>query len=121
MRVSSAKKTFFNTDTTSASMPITAHLERLQRQEAWERHEAPPNSKDQEVKTVNTKSKTDFFSDIKPSYFNTGCCCYDDGDITGIEIVNGNICLIKWEKKEGAPFRVELEKKSLEALAKQLN
>ncbi|MFT3932719.1 MAG: metallophosphoesterase [Chitinophagaceae bacterium] len=35
-----------------------------------------------------------------PSYFNTGCCCFDDGDITGIEIENGSIRLIKWETKE---------------------
>jgi predicted phosphodiesterase len=33
----------------------------------------------------------------KPSYFNTGCCCYSDGDITGIEIAEGCIRLIKWE------------------------
>lgn len=33
---------------------------------------------------------------FKPSYFNTGCCCYSDGDITGIEIVEGSIKLVKW-------------------------
>lgn len=38
-----------------------------------------------------------------PSYFNTGCCCFDDGDISGIEIDGGNIRLIKWETKNGAP------------------
>ncbi len=31
---------------------------------------------------------------IKPSYFNTGCCCYNDGDITGIEIEGGYIRLV---------------------------
>lgn len=30
------------------------------------------------------------------TYFNSGCCCFDDGDITGIEIENGMIRLIKW-------------------------
>jgi UDP-2,3-diacylglucosamine pyrophosphatase LpxH len=36
---------------------------------------------------------------LKPSpcYFNTGCCRFDDGDITGIEIENGTIRLIKWD------------------------
>ena len=31
-----------------------------------------------------------------PSYFNTGCCCYRDGDITGIEITFEKITLVKW-------------------------
>lgn len=32
----------------------------------------------------------------KPSYFNTGCCRFKDGDITGIELVDGSLRLIKW-------------------------
>jgi UDP-2,3-diacylglucosamine pyrophosphatase LpxH len=35
-------------------------------------------------------------SDNKPCYFNTGCCSYADGDITGLELVDGSIKLIKW-------------------------
>jgi hypothetical protein len=31
-----------------------------------------------------------------PSYFNTGCCCFSDGRITGIEIVKGEIRLARW-------------------------
>jgi UDP-2,3-diacylglucosamine pyrophosphatase LpxH len=34
-----------------------------------------------------------------PCYFNTGCCKFDDGDITGIEIEDGAIRLIKWSKQ----------------------
>ncbi len=37
---------------------------------------------------------------LKPSYFNTGCCCFTDGDITGIEIEEGEIRLIKRKKEE---------------------
>jgi predicted phosphodiesterase len=33
---------------------------------------------------------------MKPSYFNSGCCCYRDGDITGIEITYEKITLVKW-------------------------
>ena len=33
---------------------------------------------------------------MKPSYFNSGCCCYRDGDITGIEITYEKILLVKW-------------------------
>jgi len=39
----------------------------------------------------------------KPSYFNTGCCCYSDGDITGIEIVDGKIRLVRWPDKTQKP------------------
>ncbi|MFW6363035.1 MAG: hypothetical protein ACOC0D_04235 [Spirochaeta sp.] len=38
-----------------------------------------------------------------PRYFNTGCCCYTDGQITGIELVNGAVQLIRWPDKEGNP------------------
>lgn len=32
----------------------------------------------------------------KPCYFNTGCCSFGDGDITGLEIAAGEIRLIRW-------------------------
>lgn len=57
---------------------------------------------------------------MKPSYFNSGCCCFIDGDITGIEIENGKIRLIKWVAKDKIPQRVLLEEISLEELAKNL-
>ncbi len=48
----------------------------------------------------------------KPAYFNTGCCCYPDGDITGIEICYDSgtqkkkagvyIKLIRWSGKSGS-------------------
>lgn len=44
-----------------------------------------------------------------PSYFNTGCCCFQDGDITGIEIADGEIRLVKWKKTDGKPKRQVLE------------
>jgi UDP-2,3-diacylglucosamine pyrophosphatase LpxH len=34
-----------------------------------------------------------------PCYFNTGCCKFDDGDITGIEIEDGVMRLIKWSSE----------------------
>ena len=57
---------------------------------------------------------------MKPSYFNSGCCCFIDGDITGIEIAEGNIRLIKWKVKDETPQRELLEEISLENLAKIL-
>ncbi|MEP6750873.1 MAG: metallophosphoesterase [Bacteroidota bacterium] len=56
-----------------------------------------------------------------PSYFNTGCCCFDDGDISGIEIEGGHIRLIKWETKDGAaPARVVWQESPLSYIFDQL-
>ena len=60
------------------------------------------------------------YRDIKPCYFNTGCCCYDDGDITGIEISGGMIKLIKWKNNAGASNRIELEAATLEDILNRL-
>lgn len=55
---------------------------------------------------------------MKPTYFNSGCCCYNDGDVTGIEIADGCLRLVKWAVKEGTPKRTVLEEQSLAVLAK---
>jgi predicted phosphodiesterase len=61
------------------------------------------------------------YSKVKPSYFNSGCCCFDDGDITGIEIADGLIRLIKWGSKAGTSERKLLEQSSLVELSKKLS
>ncbi len=86
------------------------HLERQRREEA----------KKQDSTDHTTPFNLEFFSKIKPTYFNTGCCCYDDGDITGIEISDGFIKLIKWEEQDRISSRTELEKISLLQLVSQL-
>ena len=48
-----------------------------------------------------------------PSYFNTGCCCFADGDITGIEIDNGYIRLVKWNKNGNTSTRKLLDEAPL--------
>ena len=60
------------------------------------------------------------YSDTVPSYFNSGCCCFNDGDITGIEIADGYIRLIKWELMDGQPQRMVLEESLLCNLMDQL-
>ncbi|WP_316821094.1 metallophosphoesterase [Pedobacter gandavensis] len=53
----------------------------------------------------------------KNTYFNTGCCCFNDGDITGIEIENGTIRLIKWKFiPESGAKRIVLEESPLTSL-----
>lgn len=54
---------------------------------------------------------------MRPGYFNTGCCCYSDGDITGIEISNGWLRLVKWKKENETTKRIVLEEMSLVQLA----
>ena len=39
----------------------------------------------------------------KPCYFNTGCCSFSDGDVTGIEIADGRIKLVRWPDDSGNP------------------
>jgi hypothetical protein len=48
-----------------------------------------------------------------PCYFNSGCCCFTDGDITGIEIADGMIRLVHFPTKDGKPRPQVLEENSL--------
>jgi len=50
---------------------------------------------------------------MKPSYFNSGCCCFRDGDITGIEITYEKVSLVKWNIKKQ---REVLEETTLDRL-----
>lgn len=60
------------------------------------------------------------FANLLPSYFNTGCCCFSDGNITGIEISDGNIQLIKWAMEDETAIRTVLETMPLAQLAHSL-
>ncbi len=55
-----------------------------------------------------------------PSYFNSGCCCFDDGDISGIEIESGEIRLVKWETQASGPVKRILESSPLGYIFDQL-
>ena len=57
---------------------------------------------------------------LKPSYFNTGCCCFSDGDITGIEIADDHIRLIKWYEEGMQLRRKVLEEIELVRLVRDL-
>ncbi len=62
------------------------------------------------------------FKGYRPTYFNSGCCCFDDGDITGIEISDGCIRLIKWAyDSTGNSIREILAEQGLEELSAALN
>lgn len=53
---------------------------------------------------------------LKPTYFNSGCCCFDDGEITGIEICEGMLRLVEWRQKGTEIVRMILEEASLSEL-----
>lgn len=101
------------------------HIERLYRQLLFARQvkdEEMITSLQKEIefrKFEYTQVSEDYLKLI-PSYFNAGCCCYSDGDITGIEIAEGCIRLIEWKMKTSASERILLEETPLEELLQQI-
>jgi predicted phosphodiesterase len=67
--------------------------------------------------------------DLKPPcYFNTGCCSFPDGDITGLELADGEIRLVRWpanwgEMRDPATRAVDMDRRVLarDELAKILD
>lgn len=53
-------------------------------------------------------------SSVKPCYFNAGCCCFSDGDCTGIELVEGRIELVRWPDDLGRPQKKVLRSARLD-------
>jgi len=49
----------------------------------------------------------------RPCYFNTGCCSFSDGDVTGIEIADGEIRLVRWSTDHHHPARRFLARQDL--------
>jgi UDP-2,3-diacylglucosamine pyrophosphatase LpxH len=45
----------------------------------------------------------------QPCYLNSGCCSFEDGDITGIEIETGQVRLVRWSSSTGTPVRSVLD------------
>jgi len=97
------------------------HLERLYRKLQGAKRDNDTKAIT-EIETEIKKLEKNFaaisldYLSMKPSYFNSGCCCFSDGDITGIEIENGFIRLIKWEMHDKISKRLVLEEISLKDL-----
>lgn len=101
--------------------PVFASLDHIERLAKQLEHAQASNDTEQ-VKYLTDqleKRKTEYAGKklIKtmaiPTYFNTGCCCFSDGDITGIEIADGFIRLIKWEIIDEKSTRRVLEESPL--------
>lgn len=52
----------------------------------------------------------------KQCYFNTGCCCFVDGNTTAIEICDGEIRLVHWPNKDDQPKPFTLKHESLKKI-----
>lgn len=58
----------------------------------------------------------DVASSDRPCFFNTGCCCFSDGDITAIEIENESIRLVRWPRELDNPQQKLLRQANLPEL-----
>jgi predicted phosphodiesterase len=101
------------------------HIERLQRKQKQALYQVNAEwARALEDEISWQRQKDDAVSpdylNMKPTYFNSGCCCYADGDITGIEIADGCIRLIKWKRKGDVSERMALEESSLEKIISEL-
>lgn len=100
------------------------HIERLYKklQIAQSQKENTVTEIEKEIRLIEkdfTAIAIDYLT-MHPSYFNSGCCCFSDGDITGIEIADGCIRLIKWTLADQVPKRVVLEETAFAELVKRL-
>ncbi|MGV3657911.1 MAG: metallophosphoesterase [Chitinophagaceae bacterium] len=100
------------------------HLERLCRQLLFAQKVSDANmmreiEKEIQLRQFDYKNVAEDYLSLKPTYFNTGCCCFSDGDISGIEIEENCFRLIKWTRKDGAAQRKILEEAPLEELLQQ--
>ncbi|GJM41713.1 MAG: hypothetical protein DHS20C20_19950 [Ardenticatenaceae bacterium] len=67
-----------------------------------------------------TADKT-YSQDLKSCYFNSGCCSFSDGKITGLEIANGHIRLVRWPDDTGEPNVQALTAAPLDKIFATLN
>jgi predicted phosphodiesterase len=101
------------------------HIDRLAKQ--LEKAKAGDDKSEMEEVTLQLEKRKQEYAGKKiiktmahPSYFNTGCCCFFDGDISGIEIEDGFIRLIKWEEESSGSTRKILEEAPLFYIFDQL-
>ncbi|WP_420645159.1 metallophosphoesterase [Candidatus Leptofilum sp.] len=57
----------------------------------------------------------------KSCYFNSGCCSFSDGKITGLEIADGRIRLVRWPDDTGEPNVKELTSAPLDKVFATVN
>jgi predicted phosphodiesterase len=101
------------------------HFERLQWKHTRALYEQNPQwaqALEDEMlwRSIDDDHVSEGYLNMKNTYFNTGCCCFSDGDITGIEIADGYIRLIKWKRNGTESKRSVLEEKKMEMIIHEL-
>jgi hypothetical protein len=69
---------------------------------------------DEEFARARERNPPTAFTIPTPCYFNTGCCCFGDGDVTGLEIADGELRLVRWPLDDGTPRRKILAARGLD-------
>lgn len=69
---------------------------------------------DYEFERAQMRNRPKAYTLPTPCYFNTGCCCFGDGDVTGLELADNEIRLVRWPLDDGTPRRKMLAHRSLD-------
>jgi hypothetical protein len=64
--------------------------------EAGDRETAAAVRAELEYARAGVRRPEDAVEVAPPCYFNTGCCSFPDGDVTGLEIADGELRLVRW-------------------------
>ncbi len=103
----------------SAPPPLDQDADQAALPPAWARAQAEARA----AKHPDRSTKALRYEEMETAcYFNTGCCSYGDGSISGLEICDGKIRLVSWPWPWGKdpPSRVTLDEASLRAVFKAL-
>jgi UDP-2,3-diacylglucosamine pyrophosphatase LpxH len=100
----------FSTPDTAPEREVEAVQEEL---EAARRAPSPDVERIAQLSAELELVRTDPFGESPkdmplPCYFNTGCCSYGDGDVTGLELSDGQIRLVRWLNDKFEPRKQEL-------------
>jgi predicted phosphodiesterase len=90
-------------DSLSATPDGGATAEQLDLEISWARNEASTDGDDDHTRP-------------RSCYFNSGCCCFRNGDITGIEIAEGEIRLVRWTTEDAGPDERIIETRDLASI-----
>jgi hypothetical protein len=72
------------------------------------------------VRAIGRKEPYDPSDIDPPCYFNTGCCCFPDRDVTCLEISDEEIRLMRWLDDQGDPEPKRLARVSLASVLAQV-
>jgi len=82
---------------------LNESLAKLSAELVWQEQKMSAGEKDKWEKEKTAWLENGEVKDPMPCYFNTGCCSFSDAKITGIEIADGKIRLVRWPNYDGKP------------------